>query len=116
MPRQGPSFQPIYLAPDLDPSWEINPGVLTSMVNYVPTKRGTYANFANGPTQSSTIISDAPGWDIATYGTPVTGYVFKAVSGAAGTARMFICSKGTHRRIIELTSAGVVTDRSKGAA
>src|SRR5438132_1319236 len=115
MPRQGPSFQPIYLAPDLDPSWEINPGVLTSMVNYVPTKRGTYANFANGPTQSSTIINAASSWVLATYGTPVTGYVFKAVSGAAASARMFVCSKGSKRRIIELTSAGAVTDRSKGA-
>jgi hypothetical protein len=114
MPRVA-SYQPIYFAPDLDPSWENSPGVLTDLRNYVPTKRGTYANFANGPTQSLGAIADAPSWVLATYGTPVTGYVFKAVSGAAASARMFICSKGSKRRIIELSSAGTVTDRSKGA-
>ena len=105
-------FIPVYYAPDLDPSWDINPGVLNVIQNYVPTKRGTYSNFANGPTQNQ---SDAGTMAVATYGTPVTGYVFKAVSGAAGAARMFICTIGGKRRIVELTSAAAVTDRSKGA-
>ena len=103
---------PLFYAPDLDQSWDINPGVLNLVNNYVPTKRGTWVNYANGPTQN---MADPGTWAIGTYGTPITGYIFKAVAGGSASARMFVCSAKTHFRILELTSAGVVTDRSKGA-
>ncbi len=110
MAARSPSFIPVYYAPDIDQSWDVNPGVLNTIQNYVPTRRGTYANFANGPSQD---VAGITPWAIATYGSPCTGYVFKAVSGATASARMFVLSNETHYRIVELTAAGAVTDRSK---
>lgn len=45
MAKRGTSPQ-LYWAPDKDPSWAVNPGVLTEVSNLVPTSRGTLANYA----------------------------------------------------------------------
>ena len=33
-------FVPVYFAPDMDPSWMVNPGVLVDVQNMIPTTRG----------------------------------------------------------------------------
>lgn len=43
---QQVSYTPVFWAPDLDPSWLANPGVLTEVRNMVPTTRKTLANYA----------------------------------------------------------------------
>lgn len=105
MPRRGAGqYLPVYFAPDLDPSWAVNPGILNYVSNYVPTKRGTLANFANGPTQD---LSGPGTWSNAAYGKALTGYIFKKVTSGA---RLLIASS---KRIVEFTAGGTQTDRSK---
>lgn len=103
---QPTQYAPIYFAPDLDPAWSVNPGILTSVTNFVPTKRGTLINYgctgAVGPSTGT--------FSVSTYGSPVSGYVLRKVDG---TARLFIA---TSTRIMEGTSSSAFTDRSLGGA
>jgi len=96
-------YFPVVFAPDLDPSWGINPGVLTDVQNMVPTKRGTLQNYACATTLGTTFSE-------STYSTPLTGAIIKKVDG---TARLFVA---TLTRLMEATDTSTWIDRSKGAA
>lgn len=104
----GP-YTPLVYAPDLDQSWGVNRGVCCFISGYVPTKRKTWANYANGPNQ---VMQNTTTWALATYGTPRAAYVFKNVLTGG---RFFVCTGGAKRRLIEMASTPSVTDRSKGA-
>jgi hypothetical protein len=98
-------YYPVYWAPDLDPSWEINPGVLRTVDFCFPAKTGGLRSMA-----AYDLANDVTGPSVlatATYGTPLIGR-----ATANGT---FV---GTTKRLVLLTpGAGVSwTDKSKGAA
>src|SRR5512142_1039845 len=57
--RGWSKFIPLYYAPDIDQSWDVNPGVCNFIAGYVPTKRGTLASYACGPTQ---VMTDTTTW------------------------------------------------------
>jgi hypothetical protein len=105
MAIRRPDFTRPFFAPDLDPSWNVNPGIVTGMDNFVPLRRDTYANWGCGSTQ---LFESGLTWTSASYGTPLAAYIFK---GQLSGARFFVCSK---TKIIELTAPSTITDRSKG--
>lgn len=105
-----PKFIPVYFAPDQDPSWQTNPGVLPYVGNMVPTIRGTLANWVSTNSEK-----------IGAFGTtaavssdyPVSAAILKRVG--ASTARRYFC--GTNKRLLEYQTAGAaLTDVSRAAA
>lgn len=104
--RQPRTNQPLRLAPDLDHSWDVNPGVLLGVTNLVANKRGHYVNWTCGAAQA---FESGLSYALATYGRPLIAYVFKKVVSGA---RLFVCSP---TKIVELTAPSTVTDRSAGA-
>ena len=93
-------YYPLTFAPDLDPSWSLNPGILTDVTNMVPTKRNTFINYAPGVGFGSAFAE-------ATYGISLTGAILK---DTAGVGRLFVA---TNTRLMEMTGLTTWTDRSK---
>ena len=93
-------YFPLTFAPDLDPSWSLNPGILTDVTNMVPTKRNTFINYAPGVGFGSAFAE-------ATYGISLTGVILK---NTLGVGRLFVA---TNTRLMELTALSTWTDRSK---
>lgn len=102
-------YVPLFYAPDLDQSWQVNSGICNFISGYVPTKRKTWASYANGPNQ---VTPHTATWTLASLGKPLTGYIFKNVLTGA---RFFVCTGRTHYRLLEMTLPAAVTDRSKGS-
>ncbi len=103
---QPVKYAPIYFAPDLDPSWVVNPGILTSVTDMIPSKRNTLKTIAQADTQdlsNGTFVE-------ATYGVPIIGGIYKQVSG---TGRLIV---GTATRLMENTGAAWVDRSLSGSA
>lgn len=94
-------FPKLFWAPDQQPSWNENPGVLTSINNYVPTSRGTYSNVGQGTWFGTTLASASK---------PFIGYIF---TGVSGSNRVLI---GTQNDIDEYNFIGTRTNRGTGYA
>lgn len=101
---QQAKYYPIFFAPDEDPSWGVNPGVLTSVSNVVPTRRGTLKNYSC----NTALITGT--YSVTAYGSPLIGTVLKKIDG---TGRMFVA---TNKRLLEVTNMTTVVDQSKGGA
>lgn len=95
-------YFPIFLAPDIDPMWGVNPGLLTDVANLVPSKRGTYKSYSCSNTE------DALNLYGASFGPAYYGEIIKRTDGSA---RLII---GTQKNLLESTATGAV-DISKGA-
>jgi len=107
---QPSKFYPLFFGPDLDPSWQVNPGVCTSLTDFVPTKAGTFRSY-NCDSLAGTFNAAPSGiFSEATYGIPLYGQVFKRVDG---TARMIV---GTTTRLMEWDPLNGWRDVSLGAA
>ena len=98
---QPSNFVPLYLAPDLDPAWSKNPGLLVDAGDVVPSKRGTLKSW-----QCATDVG-VTGFSEATYGKALKGAILKRIDGSA---RLFIGTKG---RLLEGSIASGFLDRSK---
>src|SRR5512146_3023482 len=96
-------YFPLTFAPDLDPSWSLNPGILTDVTNMAPTKRNTFISYAPGVGFGSAFAE-------ATYGISLTGVILK---NTLGVGRLFVA---TNTRLMELTALSTWTDRSKSGA
>lgn len=97
-------YFPIYFAPDLDPSWGVNPGLLIDVAQLIPTKRNTLASYAASSTQD---LSGS--FSSATYGVAICGAIVQRTNG---TGRMIV---GTTKRLMEHTGTAWV-DVSAGGA
>lgn len=83
-------------APDLDTSWDTLPGGIQEMVNFVPTRRGTFGSWSceNALAEYTSSTEPRIGW---------------ITRKTDGTARFFLASK---QAIFEFTSTSAATDRS----
>lgn len=90
---------PLFYAPDWDPSWEVNPGLLQECVNFVPTRLGGYATWT----------CDSGSGRVATYTSTTKPYIAGITRMADGTARFFLFNQ---RSIYEFTSTTAASDRS----
>jgi hypothetical protein len=94
------SAVPVFYAPDLDASWDVNPGVLTSMNMLAPLQNGAYGSvgkFANILTGTNLTGTDA-----------LHAQTFRQASGAV----RFLVFRAEN--IDEYTSAGTRTNRGTG--
>jgi hypothetical protein len=91
----------VYFGPDLDPSWEVNPGVCTSMNMLAPLQGGPYGS-VGGFTSIFTPSSALTGTDA------IHAQTFRQVDG---TVRFLVFRK---ENIDEYTSAGVRTNQGTG--
>lgn len=93
-------YFPLTFAPDLDPSWSLNPGILTDVTNMVPTKRNTFISYSANNSFGSAFAE-------ASFGISLTGIVLK---DTLGVGRLFVA---TNTRLMEATGLSTWTDRSK---
>jgi len=89
---------PLDWMPDLDCSWEVNPGALKDCRGFVPLRRGSYSSWDMETTLASYTSSTEP---------LIAGITRKS----DGTARFFIFNK---QSIYEYTNPTTGVDRSKG--
>ena len=89
-------YFPVYFAPDKDPSWTVNPGVLIDLTNFVPSKRNTLKTWQADHTTA--VYGSAPIDDL-TDGTLLAGAIFKS---SASSARFIL---GTTKQIFEKAPA-----------
>lgn len=84
---RSPKYVPVYFAPDKDPSWNVNPGVLTDVRNLVPTVRGTLANYAATAAENFTAVTP-----LVTAIIPNTAKIMRRVGviAGSGSARLII--------------------------
>src|SRR5213076_1965865 len=101
-PDMQPTYYPLYFAPDLDPAWSVNPGLLIDVVDLVPSKRNTLLSYVSDSTLdlSGTFSSN-------TYGSALMGAITRTVSGGG---RLVV---GTAKRLMEHTGSAWA-DRSLG--
>lgn len=104
------SLIPLYFAPDLDPSWEVNPGVLTEVRNMVPTSRGTLQNYVCTDTE---LVDDFDAYTDASFTTngnvAVSAAILKSSEGfSSGSSRLIL---GTTTKLFSnsSTTAGSYT-------
>lgn len=90
---------PITLQPDGEVHWDIAPGALRQISNFVPLQRGSYATFA--PHVSANKVAD---YDATVY--PVAGGIVRLPNDSV---RAFMFNK---RSIYELLSTSAATNRS----
>jgi hypothetical protein len=89
-------YFPVYFAPDMDPSWTVNPGVLIDVANMVPSKRNTLKSWKCDHTAA--IYASAPIDDTAD-GTLLFGQIFKS---SASAGRLIL---GTTKKLFSKASA-----------
>src|SRR5512135_2192973 len=92
-------YTQVFFAPDLDPSWDTNPGLLIDVTDLIPSKRGTLKSYA------STSSQDYTGFGFFTetsYGITLGGACIKRTDG---TGRLIV---GTTTRLMECTGTSWV--------
>ena len=104
-------FVPVYFAPDMDPSWAVNPGVLVDVQNMVPTTRGTLANYACTASERYGTVAAYTALGSSDYVT--SARIMRRVSGVgSGSARFFL---GTTLKLLEVGSSSITDEtRSSG--
>ena len=109
MARQA-QYTPIFFAPDMDPSWSVNPGVLTDVRNLVPTVSGTLANYCSTPDDNLRGITA-----LVSAKVPNTAKIMKrvGVGGGSDSARFFIGADDTLYEVNR--TSGLIVDVSKSA-
>lgn len=109
MARQA-QYTPIFFAPDMDPSWSVNPGVLTDVRNLVPTVSGTLANYCSTPDDNLRGITA-----LVSAKVPNTAKIMKRIGFGSGSdsARFFIGADDTLYEVNR--TSGLIVDVSKSA-
>lgn len=91
---------PVYFAPDLNPSWSVNPGVLTAVADMYPTKRGSLRAYAcTSAAAYSTSSTTTKGTPLV--GRSMGGYVFVGTTKRilfpdSGVGALYDVSKDTN--------------------
>lgn len=87
-----------YFAPDIDPSWSVNPGVLIDASDAVPTVRNTLQSYEATTAQALTGLGT---FSETTYNCPIWGVAVKGV-GPTGVADIVV---GTATRLLTNTGS-----------
>jgi hypothetical protein len=103
------NYVPVYFAPDQDPAWTANPGVLSYVGNLVPSTRGTLVNWTSAISER---VGAAPVTAQVSSDIPRSAVVLKRV-GASTDRRYFL---GTDNRLLEYNmNTNAPTDVSRTA-
>lgn len=103
-------FVPVYFAPDMDPSWMVNPGVLVDVQNMVPTTRGTLANYVCTASEKHGTVASYASLGVGDYA--LSARIMRRLAGSgSGTARFFI---GTTLKLLEVGSSSI-TDETRAS-
>ena len=103
-------FVPVYFAPDMDPSWMVNPGVLVDVQNMVPTTRGTLANYVC--TDKERIYAN-DGYTAGAADYAVSARIMRGLhTSPAPLAHFYI---GTTLKLIEADGSGAMTNVTRAA-
>ena len=101
---------PTYFAPDMDPSWAVNPGVLVDVQNMVPTTRGTLANYVCTDKER---IYENNGYTLGSSDYAVSARIMRALrTSPAPLASFYI---GTTLKIIEADGSGAMTNVTRAS-
>lgn len=98
------NYFPAYWAPDINPDWNVSPGVLTAVSDLYPSKKGTLRSW--GCTSNAGVS-----FSTTTYSKPVSARILRDVQG---TGHLIV---GTTKRLMYALDFGVgvaFQDKSKG--
>ncbi len=108
---------PVNFAPDLDPCWNVNAGVLVDVSDAIPTRRSTLKSYLASSAQA---VSSLGTFSETTYGKPLHGQMIKSLLPAGSPSGITVAVEpliGTTKRLLSISSSGGGTfyDASKGA-